>query len=97
MALGSNAALTYNNIYNANLEVDIGQSQGNVNYQPTIDYDYNITPPIQCCNIGFMQQAASLYTNAIYTDLSGYTSNIYAASNGEVIVDKIFGFQDAVH
>ena len=92
LALGSNASLSYNNIYNANLEVDIGQSQGNVNYQPAIDYDYNITPPIQCCNISFMQQAATLYTNGIYNDLSGYTSNIYASSNGDVLVDKVFGF-----
>ena len=97
VALGPNAALTYNPIYNAALQADMGQSQGNVNYQPTIIYTKNVTPIIDPTNIEFMKQAAQLYMDAIPLSLSSFTKSMYPAdennvlSNGIVRVDKIFG------
>jgi len=94
IALGQNAALSYNPAYNGNIEVDMGQSAGNVNYQPTIIYSCNINPVISCSNVEFIQRAAQLYVDSIYTNLSSIVSNSfpYDSNNGELRVDKVLGF-----
>lgn len=97
VALGPNAALSYNPIYNAGLQTDMGQSQGNVNYQPTILYTKNVTPIIDANNIEFMKKAAQLYMDAVPNSLSSFTKSTYITdedgvlTNGFVRVDKIFG------
>ena len=97
VALGPNAALSYNPIYNAGLQADMGQSQGNVNYQPTILYTKNVTPIIDPYNIEFMKKASQLYMDAVPNSLSSFTNTTYVVdnngilTNGFVRVDKIFG------
>jgi hypothetical protein len=92
IALGPNAALSYNTAYNASLEIDMGQSQGNVNYSPTIIYTKNVTPNINPSNIDFIKQAAQLYMDGITTTLSSFTRDTFRDSNGVVRVDKVYGF-----
>jgi len=97
VALGPNAALSYNPIYNAVLQADMGQSQGNVNYTPTILYTKNVRPVIEPNNIDFMKRVAQLYIDAVPISLSSFTRAIYPVDengvlrNGFVRVDKIFG------
>ena len=92
LALGPHAALTYNKVYNASLQVDMGESLGNVNYSPTIIYTKNILPVINPSNINFIKQAAQLYMDAITTSLSSFTRNTFQNSNGIVRVDRVYGF-----
>ena len=94
ISLGINAALSYNKLYNGNIDVPI-MGQGNVNYQPTIRYTKNVKPPIQCGNVEFMKTAANLYRDTVFTDISNVVlSNIpYNSNEGLVVVDKILGFQ----
>ena len=93
IALGINAALSYNRIYNGNIEVPL-VGQGNVNNQPTIRYTKNVLPLIECGNINFMKTTAYLYRDTVFTDISNIVlSNIpYNSNDGAVIVDKILGF-----
>jgi len=92
IALGPNAALTYNLKYSGGLQLDMGQSLGNVNYSPTIIYTKNVIPNINPSNIDFIKQAAQLYMDGITTTLSSFTRNIYRNSNGSVRVDRVYGF-----
>jgi len=92
-AIGPNAALSFNTTYNANIEVIIDGSPGNINYQPQLVYKYNVVPKVSCSNIDFMRQGAQAYMDTVWTDLSGFTSNTYSMTNGDVRVDKILGFQ----
>ena len=94
MAFGVNAALTYNSTYNASLPVDIASAQGNVNYTPVINYDYNVVPTINCADVDFMKEAAQIYMDGIFNNLSSFTSNVYQQSNGDPRVDGIRGFSN---
>ena len=93
ISLGINAALSYNTLYNGNIDIPL-IGQGNVNYEPTIRYTKNIKPNIQCGNIEFMKTVANLYKDTVFTDISNITlSNInYNSNDGTVVVDKILGF-----
>jgi len=92
IALGPNAALTYNPYYCAGLQLDMGQSLGNINYSPTIIYTKNVIPDINPSNINFIKQAAQLYMDGIATNLSTFTRDTFRNSNGIVRVDKVYGF-----
>jgi len=77
MAIGVNAALTYNLAYNGNLEIDMGNTQGNIGqYYPTIVYTKNITPPIICGDIKFINKAAALFNQTAFLNLSSMTTQI---------------------
>ena len=93
IALGINAALSYNLLYNGNIDTPL-TGEGNANYQPTIRYTKNIKPPIQCGNVDFMKKTAKLYRDTVFTDISNIVlSNIpYNSNDGIVVVDKILGF-----
>jgi len=93
ISLGINAALSFNTMYNGNIDVPL-TGQGNANYNPTIQYTKNIVPPIQCGNPTFMNKVANLYRDTLFTDISNVTlSNInYDPYDGFVVVDKIIGF-----
>uniref|UniRef100_A0A6C0D7K7 Uncharacterized protein n=1 Tax=viral metagenome TaxID=1070528 RepID=A0A6C0D7K7_9ZZZZ len=93
IALGINAALSYNTLYNGNIDTPL-TGEGNANYTPTIRYTKNIRPPVQCGNIEFMKTAANLYRDNIFTDISNVVlSNIpYDSNDGVVVVDKVLGF-----
>ena len=92
IALGLNAALSFNTAYSSGLQIDMGQSLGNLNYAPSIIYNCNAILPIDCTNVNFMKEAAQMYMDGIFVGLSTFTSNIFHDSNGTVRVDKIFNF-----
>jgi len=94
MAFGPNAALSYNPAYNASLQMDIGNSSGNVNYSPVTQYKDNVIQSINCADVDFMREAAQQYMNGIFNNLSSFTSNTYQQSNGDVRVDGIRGFSN---
>ena len=93
LALGIQAALSYNKAYNGNLDIDIGNSPGNVNYMPVIEYTKNIAPAIVCSNVDFMNRVAQIYTDNIYNSLSTFSSNVFLSNAGDVKIDKIIGFK----
>ena len=94
MAFGLNACLSYNPAYNASLQTDSGLAQGNVNYSPAINYDYNVIKPINCADVDFMKEVAQTYMDGIYNNLSSFTSNVYQVENGDVRVAGIRGFSN---
>jgi len=82
MAIGVNAALTYNLAYNGNLEIDMGNTQGNIGqYYPTIIYTKNLTPPIICGDIKFINKAAALFNQTAFLNLSSMTTQITGDDN----------------
>jgi len=91
VALGVNAALSYNTMFNGGLNIDMGSSQGNVNYEPIILYTKNLTPNLDHTNIDFIKRASQLYMDSIFINLSNFTSNVYKEQEGFIRVDKIFG------
>lgn len=77
MALGIQAALTYNKAYNGNFEVDMGAPYGNIGaYQPLINYTKNLAPPIICGDLDFIKKAASLFSQTAFLNLSSFTTQI---------------------
>jgi hypothetical protein len=77
MALGIQAALTYNRSYNGNFEVDMGAPYGNIGaYQPFINYTKNLTPPVICGDLEFIKKAASLFNQTAFLNLSSFTTKI---------------------
>jgi len=75
MAVGINAALTFNSNYNGNLEFDMGAPTGNIGaYEPTINYDKNLTQPIICGDLQFMEKATALFSNTAFINLSTFTT-----------------------
>lgn len=82
MAIGVNAALTYNLAYNGNLEIDMGNMQGNIGqYYPTIVYTKNLTPPIICGDIKFINKATALFNQTAFLNLSSMTTQITGDDN----------------
>ena len=77
MAIGINAALSYNLAYNGNLEVDMANTQGNIGqYYPTIVYTKNFTPPIVCGDVKFINKAVALFNQTAFLNLSSFTTKI---------------------
>ena len=77
MALGIQAALTYNKAYNGNFEIDMGAPYGNIGfYQPYINYTKNLAPPIVCGDLQFIKKAASLFNQTAFLNLSSFTTKI---------------------
>ena len=106
MAIGVNAALTYNLAYNGNLEVDMANTQGNIGqYYPTIIYTKNATPPIVCGDIKFINKAVSLFNQTAFLNLSSATTKITgddlarrtppSASDATSIASRINNFYDS--
>lgn len=93
MVIGINGALSYNTLYNGSIEVDIGNSPGNVNYYPQIIYTKNVTPPILCSNVDFIKRVTQLYEDNINNSLSSFTRTVYNSNLGQVFVDKVIGFR----
>lgn len=93
MVIGINGALSYNTLYNGSIEVDIGNSPGNVNYYPQIIYTKNETPPILCSNVDFIKRVTQLYEDNINNSLSSFTRTVYNSNLGQVFVDKVIGFR----